>query len=181
MIGLAERLVKHLALWIAQGFGLGRIPVAPGTFGSLAGLAWFAVLVSWADPYVFTVGLILSVGLSIWLTALAENLLCEKDPGSVVLDEIVAMPACFLAWAIHFSSQKGYWPGLEIFFNSKRLILTFGVVAAFRLFDVLKPWPVNWSQNLPGGFGVTLDDLLAALYVNVCVVAVCLIKPEWFL
>jgi phosphatidylglycerophosphatase A len=65
-------------------------------------------------------------------------------------------------------------PGLGYFFSGKNLLWTLGVFVAFRLFDVLKPWPVNKSQGLPGGWGVTMDDLLAAGYVNVIVVLVVL-------
>ena len=50
--------------------------------------------------------------------------------------------------------------------------MTLGVFALFRFFDVLKPWPVQQSQSLPGGWGVTIDDVLAAIYVNLAVLLV---------
>jgi phosphatidylglycerophosphatase A len=98
----------------------------------------------------------------------------KTDPGSVVLDEIAAMPACFLGWVGVVVWKTGSMPGLGYFFSGKNLLWTLGVFVAFRLFDVLKPWPVNKSQGLPGGWGVTMDDLLAAGYVNVIVVLVVL-------
>jgi len=63
--------------------------------------------------------------------------------------------------------KNGQLPAPEYFFSQGTWLLTLGVFAAFRFFDVLKPWPVRQSQSLPGGWGVTMDDLLAAVYVNV--------------
>jgi phosphatidylglycerophosphatase A len=156
--------VNPYLLWIAQGFGLGRIPVAPGTFGSLAGLLWFALLLktgSWAG---FLGGSAAGLALSVWLCGLAETALSRKDPGSVVLDEIAAIPLCFVGWLAMVTWKTGIWPGPEFFLSHWQLAL--GVFLAFRLFDVLKPWPVGRSQSLPGGWGVTVDDALAAVYVN---------------
>jgi phosphatidylglycerophosphatase A len=56
-------------------------------------------------------------------------------------------------------------------------MLVAGVFAAFRLFDILKPWPVRQSQVLPGGWGITIDDLLAAVYVNLLFLAINAVKP----
>jgi phosphatidylglycerophosphatase A len=50
--------------------------------------------------------------------------------------------------------------------------MTFGVFAAFRFFDIVKPWPVRQSQSLPGGWGITVDDVLAAGYVNVTILVI---------
>jgi phosphatidylglycerophosphatase A len=63
-------------------------------------------------------------------------------------------------------------PGLSDFFSTRTWPLTLGVFAAFRFFDVAKPWPVHQSQSLPGGWGVTIDDVLAAVYVNLVVLLV---------
>jgi len=159
-----------MKLWIAQGFGVGRIPIAPGTFGSIVGLGWFAVLLcahSWA---IFIVGNLLAVALSVWLCGGAERILNRRDPGSVVLDEIVAMPICFIGWLAIVWWPQHHWPGVEFFWV--RWPSTIGVFALFRLFDVLKPWPVRQSQNLWGGLGITVDDVLAAVYVNIVVLAV---------
>lgn len=152
-------------LWIAQGFGIGRIPVAPGTFGSVLGIALFAALLctrSW--PIVIGVS-ILAVPISIWLCGQAEQILGKRDPGSVVLDEIVAMPFCFCWWCIldHTFFKSGLAPDPRLVLHWPTL-LVFGL---FRLFDVWKPWPVRQSQSFPSGWGVTIDDLLAAVYVNI--------------
>jgi phosphatidylglycerophosphatase A len=166
---------SRMALWVAQGFGVGRVPVAPGTFGSVVGLAWFAVLVAGGRLWVLVAGCVAGAVLSVWLCGIAEGLLGKKDPGSVVLDEIIAMPCCFLGWVGMVTWKTGTAPSLSYFFSGRHWLLIIGVFAAFRFFDVLKPWPANKSQSLPGGWGITVDDLLAAGYVNVAVVLVALI------
>jgi phosphatidylglycerophosphatase A len=158
--------VNRLLLWIAQGFGLGRLAVAPGTFGSLGGLAWFALLLLTGQWWGFMGGLLAALALSVWLSGLAEKLLQKKDPGSVVLDEIAAVPLCFVGWVAIAAARSGSWPGPGGFCRHRTWLLSLAVFAAFRLFDVLKPWPVRQSQALPGGWGITADDVLAAVYVN---------------
>src|SRR5882724_9585579 len=64
---LSRRHVNAFLLWLAQGFGIGRIPVAPGTFGSVVGLAWFAVLLLTGNLEIFLVGTLVGVALSVWL------------------------------------------------------------------------------------------------------------------
>jgi phosphatidylglycerophosphatase A len=161
-----------LRLRIAQGFGLGRIPLAPGTFGSVAGVLWFAFLVARGRLWVLVIGTLGGLALSVWLCGVGEKILGKKDPGSIVLDEITAMPLCFWSWAGALWWKTGHAPGLEQFFSPSNWLMTLAVFAAFRFFDVLKPWPVRQSQALPGGWGITVDDTLAAVYVNVLVLCV---------
>jgi phosphatidylglycerophosphatase A len=161
--------VTRLLLWLAQGFGLGRIPVAPGTFGSLAGLGWFALLLLTGRFSLFLAGTLAGLLLSIWLCDLGEKALRQKDPGSVVFDEIAAVPACFVGWLLRIVRETGSLPNPGYFLAEHRWLAVLGVFAAFRFFDVLKPWPLRQSQSLPGGWGVTIDDALAAVYVNVVV------------
>ena len=84
--------MDRAVVWVAQGFGVGRIPFAPGTFGSGLGLVWLAVLLRLPDPRWMLLAMALSVGLSVWFCGWAETALQQKDPGSVVLDEVVAVP-----------------------------------------------------------------------------------------
>jgi len=158
--------VNALLLWLAQGFGVGRIPVAPGTFGSVMGLGWFALLLMAGNLWLFLGGAAIGLAASVWLCGAGEKILKQTDPGSVVMDEIAAMPVCFAGWVIAWHTHNGVFPTVEYFFSERNLWLTLGVFAFFRLFDVWKPWPVRQSQKLPGGWGVTMDDFLAALYVN---------------
>jgi phosphatidylglycerophosphatase A len=156
----------NLKLWIAQGFGIGRIPVAPGTFGSLVGILWFGLLLVPANLWIFIAGTIVGFAVSVWLCGEAEKILKQKDPGSVVLDEITAMPVCFLGWIGMSLWKTDSMPRLDEILNARTWPAVLGVFVAFRFFDVLKPWPVRQSQSLPGGWGVTVDDFLAAIYVN---------------
>ena len=164
--------MNKVLLWIAQGFGIGRIPVAPGTFGSLVGLLWFAVLLHAKSFGIFLAGTTGGIALSVWLCGVGEKLLNRKDPGPVVLDEIAAVPVCFVGWIAMMMHHSDSLPAPGYFFSPSTWLATLGVFVAFRLFDVVKPWPVRQSQSLPGGWGITVDDLLAAIYVNVVVLAV---------
>ena len=161
-----------MKLWVAQGFGVGRIPVAPGTFGSVVGVLWFGLLLLTGSMWLFVAGTIAAIALSVWLCGVAEKTLGQTDPGSVVLDEIAAMPVCFLGWVAVLVFKTGALPGVAQFFSAPTWPLTLGVFVAFRFFDVAKPWPVYQSQSLPGGWGVTIDDVLAAVYVNAVVLLV---------
>jgi phosphatidylglycerophosphatase A len=156
----------NLKLWIAQGFGVGRIPLAPGTFGSLVGMLWFGLLIASANVWVFISGIIVGAALSVWLCGEGERILKQKDPGSVVLDEITAMPVCFAGWLGISFWKTGSMPRLDEILNARTWPAVLGVFIAFRFFDVLKPWPARQSQSLPGGWGITVDDFLAAIYVN---------------
>ena len=161
-----------MKLWIAQGFGVGRIPVAPGTFGSLVGMLWLGLLLMTRSLWLFAAGTIAGIALSVWLCDVAEKTLGQKDPGSVVLDEIAALPVCFFAWVTIRLCQTGSLPGFAYFVSAQTWPLTLGVFVACRFFDIAKPWPVRQSQSLPGGWGITIDDVLAAVYVNVVVLLV---------
>jgi len=161
-------------IWLAQGIGIGRIRRAPGTWGTLLGLGWFALLL-WLSRWSLAVAAVLllaSILGSVWICHGAEVLLGQKDPGSIVLDEIVAVPICFLGWVFYLWLELGEMPSLDFFFGPATWILSFGVFLAFRFFDIVKPWPVKQSQELPDGWGVVLDDQLAALYVNLVILLV---------
>ena len=170
----AGGFVPGLVVWLAQGFGVGRIPWAPGTFGSLLGLGWFAILLLIARWSPVSAGVIFfgSVLASVWTCEAAEIILGEEDPGSIVLDEIVALPTCFLSLTLLLWLQLGVVPSLQYFFGTTTWFVALGVFLAFRYFDIAKPWPVRQSQNLPRGWGVVMDDQLAAIYVNLVMVAV---------
>ncbi len=163
--------MKKFQVFLAQGLGVGLMPVAPGTFGSVLGLGWFAALVVTGSFAGFLAGASACVVASVYLCGVAERELGRTDPGSVVLDEICAMPLCFIAWICLRMGQTGTFPGLAEFFSGRAFWLTLGVYAAFRVFDIAKPWPVAGSQKLPGGWGITIDDVLAAVYVNLVTLA----------
>jgi phosphatidylglycerophosphatase A len=161
---LSEAL-RAMILFLAQGFGVGRIRFAPGTWGSVVGLVWFEALLATTRLELYLLGAVGAVALSIWLCGAAEKILKQKDPSSVVLDEIVAIPFCFLPWITSVWLKTGKLPALETFFSGRSLLIVAAIFILFRLFDIWKPWPIRQSQRLPGGWGVTVDDLLAAGYV----------------
>jgi len=157
--------MQGFTLWLAQGFGVGRIPIMPGTFGSLVGILWTMVLLATRNFWIYLAGAGAGFFFSVWLCGTAEKILQKKDPSSVVLDEIAALPVCFLAilWRDWFS--KGALPAPESLLLSPFWKMVLLVFVLFRIFDILKPWPVRQSQSLHGGWGVTVDDFLAAFYV----------------
>jgi phosphatidylglycerophosphatase A len=162
---LSDLLRDQLILWVAQGFGSGCVPWAPGLFGSLVGMVWFLVLVQTDHIGLFFGGTFLGLALSVWLCGAAEKILKQTDPPSVVLDEIAAMPICFTAWVVNAWLRTHALPPPESFFTRQTGVTTLIVFVLFRLFDVIKPPPIRQSQKLPGGWGVTLDDVLAAVCV----------------
>ncbi len=167
-----QSMKSRLLLWIAQGFGAGRIPFAPGTFGSVVGLFWFAFLVFPGHPIIFCLGTFLSIPVSVWICGAAEKILNQTDPASVVLDEIIALPICFVSWLAILYFQNGFWPAPNYFFARDHIFGTVGIFLLFRVFDILKPWPIRPSQKLSGGWGINVDDLIAAIYVNVVVLII---------
>ncbi|MDF3056082.1 MAG: phosphatidylglycerophosphatase [Rariglobus sp.] len=132
---------------------VGRIRRAPGTWGSVAGLLYFITV--FADR-IGNVGLVLFSLAGLYFAAAicgeAEFRLGERDPGKVVLDEFVAMPLCFIGWERLKAGDA--MPTWAIFLTG---------FALFRLFDITKPFGIKKLQDLPGGWGVAIDDTAAAL------------------
>lgn len=154
-------------LWIAQGFGVGRIPFAPGTFGTVVGFAWLLLLLNGQRLWLFLLGAFVGLALSVWLCGIGERMLGRKDPGSVVLDEIAAIPFCYLGWIYWEMHRTHLFPSAnDLLARGRWPLLVVGFIA-FRVFDIFKPWPVRQSQHLAGGWGITVDDFLAALYANI--------------
>lgn len=167
--GPAPRLTgwERFLVWVAEGFGSGRAPFAPGTFGSVVGLGWFVLLVATGRLTWFVAGTVAAVVIAVPLCGAAERLLRRHDPGSVVFDEIAAVPVCFLPWVISAWRELGAMPSVAHFFHGRAWLLTLGIFVAFRVLDALKPWPISRVQGLPGGWGVTADDVVAAAAVAV--------------
>jgi len=160
--------MDRLLLWIAQGGGLGRVPKVPGTIGTLGGFPLTALFLLPGNFWVYLSGCVLFTFISAWVCSEAERIMGEKDPHPVVLDEIIAVPICFLGVFGVMEFRSADMPTLIAVFQMKQwwlwALLGFGL---FRLFDIWKPGPVNTLQNLHGGWGVTMDDVLAGVVVSV--------------
>jgi len=160
----AERKPR-VSLAIATAFGLGYLPKAPGTFGSLGGIALYA-LVQYYFPLNHLPGVVPSLegraiwlawtalpisvvvaGAGVWAASRAEELSAKKDPQFVVIDEVSGQHLAYL-----LSLTLLDW---------KYLLLGF---ILFRVFDIWKPFPARQAESLPGGWGIMADDWIAGIY-----------------
>lgn len=139
MLARPERIVGF-------GLGSGLIHPAPGTWGTLVGwLLWWLLLGRLSDAWVALV-LLLAFALGCWVSQRCGDDLGVPDYGGINWDEIVAI------WLVLWLLPPGFWMQL------------LGVVL-FRVFDILKPPPVSWlDHHCKSGFGVMIDDIVAALY-----------------
>ena len=139
-----------LAVWIATAGGVGRAPVAPGTWGSLLGIP-LACGIALLPGVWLQAGVLIALAVAgVPICALAvKRLGGPKDPSCIVLDEVVGMAAT-----------------LFLIDTTRPLPLLAGFLL-FRLFDILKPSPVRDVEALPHGWGIMADDLVAALYANI--------------
>ena len=103
---------------------------------------------------------------SVWCCSAAEKVLNQRDPGCVVLDEFVAVPVCYIGAAIFFPQVHLQLTTASSVLSYQEIGLHVLVFILFRIFDIWKPWPVGPSQKWPRGWGVVMDDVLAAGYVN---------------
>jgi phosphatidylglycerophosphatase A len=126
------------------------MPFAPGTFGTLGGVALGLVL---PGPLWLLGAVALLVLAGAPLARLAERVSGRADPGSFVLDEV----AGYLVALLWLPAGHDRWLVLGLAF------------VAFRVFDIGKPWPVRGLERLPGGWGVMADDLAAGVYANLLV------------
>src|SRR5687767_7607011 len=135
-------IANRIALWLAQGLGIGRIPIIPGTFGSGLGFLWFLLIAAPNNFAFFATAILFSLFVSVLCAEIAEKILNQHDPNSIVIDEIVAIPICFLCWiAVDPTIDCPMW-----FFTEGRWKITLGILFAFRVFDIWKPWPIRQSQ-----------------------------------
>lgn len=139
-------LWSHPANFFALGFGSGLAPKAPGTFGTLAAVPiYWLLLQPLSLPWLLTV-IVVSFAVGVWFCGAAADKLGVHDHPGIVWDEFVGL------W-ISCIALPGGWPWL------------FAAFVLFRFFDILKPWPIRWlDTKVPGGLGIMVDDLLAGLF-----------------
>ena len=139
-------MLSHPLHFISLGFGSGLAPRAPGTFGTLLGWLLFPLLAAAAPGSWFFALLVALFAGGVLAAEVTGRALGESDHGAIVWDEMVAI-----------------W--LVLAFTPPTLAWQAVAVALFRLFDISKPPPIRWADRaLKGGFGVMVDDLLAAAY-----------------
>jgi phosphatidylglycerophosphatase A len=170
------RRKPRISLFIATACGLGYLPKAPGTWGSLAGvaLAWANILIANANLRFTTVPgtghwtdraaeasfianqiwlVVLASLIGVWASSRVAKYLGQKDPQSIVIDEVSGQSITFLA-LLTAGPLPHYW---------KYLLLGF---ILFRVFDIWKPFPARQAESLPGGWGIMADDWIAGIYAG---------------
>ena len=153
--------MQRLGLFVATVGYLGYVPVAPGTFGSAAGLAVFYAVRSTGSAAIELAAILVLFAAGVWSGTIAERHFGDVDPGPVVLDEVVGMLITLAFLPVNVTGA----------------IVGFFV---FRLLDVVKPWPAARLERLPAGLGVMADDGMAALYGNLIMHGLIALTPGWF-
>ena len=148
-------VLDKFALILSSWFGVAMMPVVPGTFGTLAALP-FAIVIAHLSPVAGAYALFFFILLAIWVSERSARTLAKEDPAEVVIDEVVGLLiTLFLLPATGFNLCLGF--------------------VLFRVFDILKPYPIRKLEKLGGGAGIVLDDLLAGVYGNVCLRLIALV------
>ncbi|MCC7032689.1 MAG: phosphatidylglycerophosphatase A [Acidobacteria bacterium] len=152
--------MTRLALVVSTFGYVGFFPVAPGTAGSAAALVVYAI-VRWVGAPAFELATIIVVfAAGVWAAARSERVLGSKDPGPVVIDEVLGMLVTLAFLPLSLA----------------------GVVAGFVLFralDVIKPYPARRLEDAPGGWGVMLDDAMAGVYGQLAMRLLVWLLPGW--
>jgi phosphatidylglycerophosphatase A len=149
--------LRSLSVWIATGLGAGYFPVAPGTAGSIVGLA---LVIALRQTSLGSAGLGISLAtmaavvfaVGVWSAGKAEKAFGRVDPGQVVIDEVLGQIITFIATP-----------------RISRVGLIAGFIL-FRVFDIIKPFPARRAERFPGGWGIMLDDVVAGLYSLIALV-----------
>ena len=153
--------MDKLIVALATGLYSGKIPFAPGTWGSaFALIPWYFCRGLSLANYLIVMVVLFVVG---FLTAgSAEKILDRPDPGAIVIDEIMGM---FVTLTLAPNHPVAWLLGFIL----------------FRIFDVLKPFPVSWlDTHLHGGIGIMMDDVMAGIYALVCLQLIWLVVGKFF-
>jgi len=152
--------LKQLAVFVASFGYVGYFPFAPGTAGSAAGLALFA-FIRWIGVPAIELGAIVAVfAIGVWAANGTEAATGRKDPGIVVIDEVLGM---LITLALLPVSMLGILVGFLL----------------FRALDVIKPYPARQLESLHGGLGIMADDAMAGLYAYVIMRGLIWAMPAW--
>ena len=136
----------------------GYAPIAPGTFGSAVAIPIDWSLREFSPLWIHGLGILAVTLLGVKVASVVEKELRQKDPSMVVIDELAGMLITLFALPVN-------WLGVVIGF------------LLFRLFDIVNPYPCRKAEELPGGWGIMMDDVLAGLYANLCLRGASVIWP----
>jgi phosphatidylglycerophosphatase A len=152
--------MKRFAVLMATAGGAGYAPFAPGTAGSAVGLVIYFLTRTW--PAVWQLGFLAVISVvGLWASGVAARHFNREDPGEVVIDEVAGQLATL------YLTGAGV-PGAMLGF------------VVFRILDIVKPWPANRFERLPGGLGIMADDLMAGAYGNLLLQVVARTLPGYF-
>lgn len=152
--------MTRLAVFVATAAYCGYFPIAPGTVGSAAGLAVYALVWWTKSPILETALIVATFAVGTWAATHAERFFGGIDPGPVVIDEVLGMLVTLAFIPVGWSAALA------------------GFVL-FRIFDVVKPWPANRLERLHGGFGIMADDAMAGVYANLALRFLIWLVPAW--
>lgn len=152
--------MDRLGVFVATCAYVGYVPIAPGTFGSAAGLVLFWAIRSSGSTGVEIAALAAVLAIGIWSGTVAERHFRGVDPAPVVMDEVFGM---LVTLAFLPVSLTGAIVGFFV----------------FRLLDIVKPWPARRFEALHGGLGIMADDGMAAVYGNLVMRGLIAIAPGW--
>jgi phosphatidylglycerophosphatase A len=148
------------AVFLASFGFVGYFPIAPGTAGSLAALALYAFIKWIGEPAAELTAIVVVFAIGVWSAHAAERALGRKDPGVVVIDEVLGM---LVTLALLPLSLTGIVLGFLL----------------FRVLDVIKPYPAAQLEHLHGGLGIMADDAVAGLYAHLALRACVWMAPSW--
>lgn len=154
---------ERLVMLLATGGGVGHWRGAPGTVGSLVGLGYWWLLTLLPAEQWYYLAFMIGCVVAVVVAGAAARRLGTADPPAIVIDEICAVPLALAGVDL----SRHWWPAL----------VGFGL---FRLFDIWKPWVVGRAQKIPGGLGIVLDDLAAALLAALITQGAVLAQLVWF-
>jgi len=141
--------MRRAAVWLATGFGIGFLPVAGATWGSFAVALVLLPFATSLTPLGVGIAILVTCVIGVWASGEAEKSL-GRDANPIIIDEVAGMLVS--VWAIPLAGRAVLGLGLAF--------------VLFRIFDIVKPFPIRQSQALPGGWGVVVDDLLAGVATN---------------
>ncbi len=151
--------MRQIITFLATGCYVGKVPVAPGTAGTVVGVLLY-LLIEPLTPLLYAATVIAFIFMASWVATKAQAVYSEQDPQEVVIDEVAGF---LVTMAFH---KSDIW------------MLLAGFVL-FRVFDIVKPFPIRWiERRFLSGWGIVLDDVGAGIYANIALCFIGLALPK---